>query len=152
MRVGVADDRENFMVVQDLLISRLLRPVYNNWLRNQLIQGNLQIPTPKGVAYSLKLIDEDKYRKVKFQAKKWAPIDESKATSANVAALLLGLKSRSEIIRERGKEPSQVWEEIENENKYIESLGLNFSTPDTASIRALTDSILKDEEDNGTKH
>jgi capsid protein len=64
--------------------------------------------------------------------------------SAHEKAIALGLKSRSEIIREQGRDPDDVWREIQAENEKMAEMGIN---QEPAQAGFLMDDEDEDDED-----
>lgn len=129
IRQGTLEDREMWKMLQEWQISMLNRRVYNEWLRCQLMLGNLKIypkKTKPDEAVVLQFADEDRYRNVRFQGRRWDWVDPQRDANAALAMLSNGLKSRSAIIRERGEDPESVWREMADERKKLSALGLDF--------------------------
>jgi capsid protein len=65
----------------------------------------------------------DKFNSPVFFGRRWDWVDPRSEAMADAAAVALGTKSRAQLIRERGRDPDEVWAELKTE----EDLG--FSVP-----------------------
>ncbi len=124
IRAGVLEERESWKVLQNWLIDHFMRPVFLTWLDAQLSLGTLKVPTKSGLLKALPPEKFEKFRKVTFQPRRWAWVDPQKDMDANASAIELGLKSRTEIIRDMGRDPEEVWTEIARENERLAELGI----------------------------
>lgn len=82
----------------------------------------------------------------------WVPpastqIDPAKEISADKEAVKAGFKSRAQVIREAGRDPDVVLEEIRNERELAKQLGVSFDT-DTNSPSANTQGVINSEENS----
>lgn len=106
IRQGTLDSREYWKELQEWLIETIVQRVFDAWLPIALLGGKLQA---KGRALNpLKL---DKYSAVSWQARRWDWIDPRADTQSAVDRKNNFLTSPSAIIREQGKDPSDVWTE-----------------------------------------
>lgn len=119
IRAGVLEDREVWKGLQNFVIDEFLTRVFENWLTAALMK---QAITVKG--RPLKLEREEKYQNAYFQGKRWDWVDPVKDISALEKEVGLKITSLSAIMREKGRDPMQVWEEIAAENKQMEELGI----------------------------
>lgn len=109
IRAGVLEDRENFKQIQNWLIRRLTKPVYEWFVFVNF--GSIQ-----------------NYKAATYQGRRWPWVDPEKDGKANSLALGDVLKSRSQIMREQGDDPETVWDEIRRENEELEKLGIQVVT------------------------
>lgn len=84
---------------------------------NALARGALVVGAGR-----LKSSNYAKHRRLSWQPRRWQAVDPQKEAQANKLALDERLKSRSEIIRESGRDPEEVWLEIQRENERMEEL------------------------------
>lgn len=107
-RVGMATERDLWIAMQEWLIEELLHPVFSAWLLNTLSFTQFLAPLP--------LSKFDKFNAASFQGRRWTFLDPLKDTQANVEQIRAKIKSRAEVIRERGAVPEEVWAEIDKES------------------------------------
>jgi len=132
IRAGVLEEREQWKGLQTWLIDSFMRPVFESWLDTQLAIGTLKVPSKEGIMKPLPADRFDKFRQVSFQPRRWAWVDPQKDMNANAKGIELMLKSRSEIIRDLGRDPDEVWAEIARENIALEKLGIS---PEEADLK-----------------
>jgi len=118
MRSGLVETREVWKKLQTWMIRSFVRPVYNEWLSWALLQQKIMVPSAAGPR-PLRIDKAEKFKRVRFQGRRWAWVDPKSDAMASQILINEGLASRSEIIRDRGRDPGEVWEEIENENKIM---------------------------------
>ena len=121
-RIGELTDREAWKAIQKWMIDAFIEPVYLQWLEFALKSGKILINPDSAVSYSSER--EVKFSNVAWQPRRWQWVDPQKEMTAHEKAIGLGLKSRSEIIREMGRDPDEVWAEIQRENEKLKDLGI----------------------------
>lgn len=114
IRAGVLEERETWKGIQGWFIEAFLARVYSEWLPGALISGYLRLPF-----YRI-----SKFDAAVWQGRRWDWVDPDKDTSANVTAVQNGLKSYSQIIREQGRDPNEVWRELQADREKLKALGL----------------------------
>lgn len=120
IRAGVLEDREVWKTLQRFVIEHFCERVYEQWLKRQLMIGNIKV---KGQPLSIER--EDKCLDILFVGRRWDWVDPLKDISANEKAHLMGVKSLSQIIRDQGRDPDDVWHEIQMEREKLSDLGLD---------------------------
>ena len=112
-RSGELQDREVYKYIQDFIIESVLEPIKDKWLQFALLKGAITSETGARLPVS----KYTKYQEVKFQGRRWPWVDPASDMQADALAIENKLMSRAEIIRERGREPEEVWAELEAEEK-----------------------------------
>ncbi len=120
LRGGVLESREFWKVLQEWLIDHVKTEMYERWLNAALMKGVIRLP--RGDA--LRLLDFDRLKAHSFQGRRWAWVDPLKDLQAAKLGIDEGLISRSEVIREQGRDPDQVWEEIRREKELMSAKGV----------------------------
>lgn len=118
IRSGVIEDRDSFKGLQNWLIEVLIQPVYERFLVNAILNARITI----GIRPLQRPVTE--YFDAYYQGRRWAWVDPQKDGNANDQSIENKTKSRSEIIRETGRDPESVWNEIEREDKLLKDKGL----------------------------
>lgn len=118
-RLGALEDREAWKALQEWVIRSLCKPVFEAWLESSLLRGQITV-----AGNPLKASRRDKYRRVSWQPRRWAWVDPQKDMTAAIAAVNARVRSISDVIRERGQDPEEVWQEIARERKRMEELGI----------------------------
>ncbi len=134
IRAGVLEDRESWKMLQEFLIDTLCRPLFEEWLTLSLLTGTIKVQ-----GGSLGIGRADKFKDAIWQPRRWSWVDPVKDIQAAKEAIRLGLRSRSDVIREMGKDPGDVWAEIQAERELMQTLDVpidnstQMSTAETVS-------------------
>lgn len=143
IRSGVLEEREVWKGLQEWLVDNFCQPVFEEWLQRALMAG--AVKTPSGG--TLAALQFDKYNRAAWQPRRWSWVDPLKDMQANTAALDAGLRSRSDIIREMGRDPEEVWREIQRERELMELLGVS-GQPAAPATEEESDDEQDDEQDD----
>lgn len=120
-RQGLIEERDAWMMLQAWAIRQFARPVYRSWLPMALLTEQIQFPN--GPA-SWSADREVKFGQVTWQGRRWQWVDPESDIAAQVTAVEQGLMTRSEVIRERGRDPEEVWLERQREDQRLTELGI----------------------------
>lgn len=120
IRAGVLEDREAWKARQEFIIQNIASNIFGRWLRAALLRRKIKLP--RGLA--LNPADVGRLRAHTFQGRRWPWVDPQKDMTANKTAVDEGFRSRSDVIRESGRDPMEVFEEIAEENKLLEEMGI----------------------------
>jgi len=112
-RIGEQDERDMWMSLQSFKIEHLIQPVYEDWLGMQILLGKL--PFEYG---------DQRYYDVRFQGRRWTPIDPQKEISANIDAINARLKSRTRVVAELGEDFEDVVAELAMEEALLKEKNL----------------------------
>lgn len=134
IRQGTLDEREHWKELQEWLIESLVQPVFDAWLPVALLSGRI---TVKGRA--LKAERLSRYSVVTWQPRRWAWIDPKADIDAAIAAKNQMLMAPGQIIREQGRDPSDVWREIAADIAEMRAAGI----PDEYIKAAILDKNLQ---------
>lgn len=128
LRQGILDERETWKGLQEWFISTFTSPIFEKWLKYSLLFSKIRC----NGGY-LKPERIDKYREVSWTVKRWSWVDPVKDINSASISVKNGFRSRSDVIRELGHDPDEVFNEIEEENKTLEQKGI-----------LLKDEVIKD--------
>lgn len=134
IRQGELDAREGWKEKQEFLIESLCCPVFEDWLPRVLLGGHI---ATKGRPLRAERID--RYSEVSWQPRRWAWIDPSADVQAAVMSKNNLLQSPGQIIREGGRDPSDVWREIAADIEAMKAAGI----PDDFIKAAILDKNLQ---------
>jgi lambda family phage portal protein len=134
IRQGTLDEREHWKEMQEWLIETLIQPVFEAWLPRALLGGHIQV---KGRPLKPERID--RYAEVSWQPRRWAWIDPRADVDAAVVSKNNLLQSPGQIIREGGRDPSDVWREIAADIEEMRAAGI----PDAFIQAAILDKNLQ---------
>lgn len=124
IRQGALDEREVWKGLQQFFISAWCEQVYPEWLQMALLMEVVRVPARGGGTIALPFSKIDKFKQVAFTGRRWSWIDPKAEVEANALAIGQKLVSRSEIIRQMGADPDDVWAEIQREEAELDRLGL----------------------------
>ena len=111
IRTAVLEDRENWKMVQNFLIERLVRPTFEAWLLSALAEGMVTLENGS----PLPVVKYDKFKTVNYQGRRWSWIDPLKDISATEKAIQNQLTSRRRAMLEQGLDPEEIWAELAEE-------------------------------------
>ncbi|GAL57859.1 putative portal protein [Pseudescherichia vulneris NBRC 102420] len=95
-----------FRTRTNVLINKVLKPIYTAWLMNEMFNNN---------KLNLKFSDFEDLVCARYIPQKPISLDPLKDIQAEIAQLNAGLKSKTQVISEMGGDPRVVLEEIEKE-------------------------------------
>ncbi len=124
-RVGTLEDRDIWKSLQNWLIDVFCQPIFEEWLQTALVRGMLGRYGPA---------DYERLAAVNWQPRRWQWVDPQKEIVAHEKSVALGVRSRSEIIREMGRDPEDVWLEIKHEQERMKALGIELPKPAEAGF------------------
>lgn len=119
IRAGVLEERDVWKALQGWMIDSFLVPLYAEWLTMALASGRVPLPMSKF----------DKFNAPVWQGRRWDWVDPEKDTQAHVLAVEKGLKSYSQVIREQGRDPDEVWRELDEDRKKLAAIGVPVTAP-----------------------
>ncbi|MEW8508913.1 MAG: phage portal protein [Candidatus Thiodiazotropha sp.] len=108
------DDRDFYRLLQGMFIDELMVRMRTNWLRMSLLSGAVQLP----------FSDFDRINKPHFQPRGWQWVSPKDEAVANEKSVKNRTDSRSSVIRTRGEDPEEVFEEIAWEESVLKEKGL----------------------------
>lgn len=120
IRQGTLDEREHWKECQQWLIEALCIPVYEAWLAYRLLAGGVTYSGGKAIP-AVKL---NECKAVVWQPRRWAWIDPRADVDAALASIRGGLNSASSVIREQGRDPETVFQEIADDLKAMQAAGI----------------------------
>ena len=113
-RIGEIDVQMTWLVLREMLVEGLHQKVFQQWVESASLLGWFD-----------GLVDDA--REARWIGPGFPHIQPREQAVANDLAVKLGIKTRSEIIRESGREPKEVFQELADEQKQMRDLGLSVS-------------------------
>lgn len=147
LRHGLLIERDVWMTLQNHVIQSFIGRVYNDWLTEALLSGELVDVGGRPLLMS----KVDDYRRVNWQGRRWQWVDPLKESQARQTDLNMGIRSRSQMIREDGRDPEEVWQEIAAEQERMKELGIQLSVEGGGSQTSDDDDESEDEKDGNTQ-
>lgn len=108
IRSGVLDEREEWMAIQNWVISSLLTQVFEDWIAIALLQQKIVLPNG-AVLPASKL---DKFSAHVWQPRRWSWVDPLKDIQASVIAIDNRLASPQQIAAQSGRDIEDVLDDI----------------------------------------
>ena len=134
----------NYATLQGNFVSQYSIPTWHRFVGIAISSGMVKLPA----GLKMETLLDAEYRGPVIP---W--IDPAKEATANVEQVRAGFKSQSQVIRERGDNPSAVMAEIIKERRFAEENDLKFTTTLT-EVEEAPDGNAKDEtssEDKGVR-
>lgn len=118
-RTALLDERDMWKRKQAWLKNRLTRRMFQSFIKYGVDFGR--------ITFNGRPLREqpDFYYSATYMGRRWQWVDPLKEINAAEKAIALKVKSRSDIIREQGKDAHEVWEEMSRDSQTIDGLGLN---------------------------
>jgi lambda family phage portal protein len=120
LRQGALTERDLWTGVQDWWIDWVERPLYRRWVAHAIRSGLVT----RGNGSSLPLDRIPELSHATFQGRRWPWVDPLKDIQAAREAVALGVRSISDIIRESGRDPEEVWLELAEDRAMLAKLGI----------------------------
>lgn len=120
IRAGMLEERDVWKTLQSWTVSQLHDRVFREWLPMALLTGKIR--DVKGDP--LRFADIAQMRRVSWQGRRWEWVDPEKDTKAGLRSVGGRIRSPQDLIRERGKEPTEVWQEIAEAKRVLEEMGI----------------------------
>jgi len=122
LRKADLEERDHWRCLQQFVAAHLLDEIYQRWLVNALQNETLLI---NGKSPGIERAN--KFGNATWQARGWEWVDPAKQQQANREMLVTNQVSVSQLIRESGRDPETVFEEIAEERELMEDLGLTMA-------------------------
>ncbi len=136
LRQGAIDERDTYRTIQNWFINAFLIPLYEKWLESALLFEAVQ---------NLTLSEYEQALCVRFQARRWQWVDPAKEMTAYEKKLNLGVTTRDDIIRELGRDPEHVFNQLQHENEQLTEYGLTSLLSPSPTTNPAKDVINDDE-------
>lgn len=124
MRHGTVEEREAWKGMQSMLINQFVRPLFETFISRQHKLQTIVIYSASAQPIPLKR-NVNNYLPAVYQGRRWDFFDPLKDIKAHQEAYKLKVTSISSIIRDRGKDPEEVFEEIAREKELMNELGIS---------------------------
>ena len=116
LRHDALESRDVYMRIQQWFTAAFLKPLWLEWLDRNLLIG-IPIPRAGGGVRMASGARVEKYRRVRWQGRRWQWVDPAKEIAAIEKAIALKITTRAQAIRDRGADPDEVFAEVEDEQE-----------------------------------
>jgi len=120
LRQGALNERDAWRTIQAWTVTALHAEIFADWLE-------MALTSPAGLA--LPLAKFDKFNSPTWHPRGWQWVDPQKEAAGNEKAIKNGLKTRTEVLAERGRTLEEVLEERQRENEMAAAFGVDLGTP-----------------------
>jgi lambda family phage portal protein len=140
-RQELVEQSVHYGVLRDYFIERCVRPIWEKFVEMAVLSGQLEVGE--------KEINKISLNKASFQGPTMPWIDPKKEGEAEQLAVGAGFKSRAQVIRERGGNPQDVFEQIKQEREQEKQAGISFSTHNSTKENSNDSKSSKEESESG---
>lgn len=119
IRAGTINARDGYRVLQKWIEVNLYQDVFSTWL---MMWSGITSRQMEAVMFP------------KWHPRGYEWVDPAKDIKADIDAINMGLKTRTDVLGERGRDFEETMKQIAAEKKVIEGLGLEFSKDGTPSV------------------
>ncbi|HZQ01408.1 MAG TPA: phage portal protein [Reyranella sp.] len=127
LRAAAMDDREEWKILQDLLLD-MWRRIVSDWLSHALLRGAINLPLGKF----------DKFNDFTLHPRGWDWVDPVAEITAAATEVALGVKSRRQICEARGLDFDQIMDDQGDELRVAKSKGVDLWQPEPRLPKGVT--------------
>ena len=120
IRQGTLEEREIWQQLQEWFIGNLHEQIFKQWLPLELLSGRLRV---RGQPVSAARLGE--CQRVRWAPRRWQWVDPKSDSVAALNFVRAGLKSPSDVIREQGRDPDEVWQEFGSDIERMKQAGIS---------------------------
>ncbi|MGL4369108.1 MAG: phage portal protein, partial [Spirochaetota bacterium] len=117
MRSGVHEEREQFMILQQMLIENFCIPVFEAWLEMALLKGAIALPFNK----------LSKFNAPQFIGRRWQWVDPLKDVETSKQEMAVGISTLTETLASKGKDIVETFETIKRERELAKEYGIDLT-------------------------
>ena len=140
-RQELVEQSVHYAVLREYFIERCVRPIWERFVDMAILSGQLDIPKDQ--------INPRTIKKAGFQGPVMPWIDPQKEVTAEEKSVAAGFKSRGQVIRERGGNPQDTFEQIKQEREEENEADIIFSTNSNAKTNNGGDDATASESESG---
>jgi len=137
LRAGTLEERDTWRSMHTFTRDHLLDRIYNEWVPFALLTQDLNLPITK----------LEKFRSFWFQSRSFEWVDPKKDVEASILEIQHGLKSRSDVMGEKGRDVKETFDKIAKEEQLADELDIDISTKQDSTGSGHEDED-EDENDN----
>ena len=116
IRQGAISERDHYRMLQNFLITHLAKPVHREWHKVQVLSGRFDWSMDKAEAKFISAAE--------FRGRGFAWVDPAKEINAAVDAVQSGFMSLSDVQLQYGRDPEEVFAQIQQDLEMAERYGL----------------------------
>lgn len=142
-RQELVENEVNFSIGTERLVSMACRPIYQRFVRMEMLAGNVPRKLLRGV-------DLESIKNAAYRGPAVAYIDPLKELRADIEGVQAGFFSKSSVVLKRGGNPADTEHEIEQERQREDEHGI-VSTTNPKGSAQLSKPVDPDDEDEDEK-
>jgi capsid protein len=119
LRAGKGEERDEWRMLQRVLFEGLHQPVFDAWLPAAMAAGRVPLPLSR----------LDKFRSATWRPRGWASVNPKDDANARKTEVEMGLRSRTEIAAERGRDYADIVAELAAEQRLLDANGVRMPAP-----------------------
>lgn len=119
-KLGLEEERDQWKVLQRWFVENVINEIFRDWLEIQLMTGNLPFPMSKF----------DKFNAPDWRPRRWTYINPQQEVGAQIDQVKAGFTSISRVLAQQGLDRNEVFEEIAEDKKAAETLGIDLPAID----------------------
>jgi lambda family phage portal protein len=119
-RLALLDDRDNWRVLQQWIITNLHERIFDAWLDLAILSGAINLPTYEA--------NPQFYKQARWMARGWSWVDPQKEVTAYKEAVKAGFTTLTDVIAQSGGDVEDIMDRRAAELEMAEQLGLKFDT------------------------
>src|SRR3990172_7519943 len=148
IRSGKIDERDIYKFIQKWYIRKTVKKIYPLWLDTSLMVGAIKFNSGKTLPYA----KFDKFNAATWQPRGFDWVAPKDDIEADMIAVNFGLKTRTEVAAERGKDLRDIFEQLKREQELADEYGLVFTTSKTeAAVNAANDAMPQKKQKGGAE-
>ena len=120
IRQGTLDEREHFKELQEWLVEEAAEPVFAAWFDAAILRNMIK----RDDGSALPIARAERYADHEFQGRRWEWIDPNADMKAAEGRKNNLLASPGSLIRESGRDPAVVWQEIADDIAAMRAAGI----------------------------
>ena len=141
-RLARLQEQNTFRTVQQMVVDKFLRPIFNQWIQNEVQTGRIRLSRNQ-----LQQLISSR-RAARWILPGFVSVDPEKTTRADILALDAGLKSRTEILASEGKDFTNLVKQIQQERDLLYEAGLDeLAEPNPTNDTPAEDAAATEEEE-----
>lgn len=144
LRQGALADRDLYESLQSWQIQTICEPIFETWLGDALGMGAIgRLPSDDAAMR--------RFNVPRFVPRGWKWVDPLKEIQAEREAIALGVKTRSEVCAERGRDFEEVLQQLAQEQQMADDLGVVLGTAPPAAAAAAPAKPADPEDDDANE-
>ena len=118
IRQGALDERDYYENLQELMVTHLIRPIFEEWLGSAMEMGKIGIPLARFDHFA---------EAAQFRGRAWSWVDPLKEMNAAVTGLKNGVLSLDDVASQYGKDVEELLGQIARDKSLAAQFGVKYA-------------------------